>query len=51
MESEEESEVDNAHSPPNTARRPMNAFLIFCKRHRAQVKSYFEDKDLSCMIV
>lgn len=24
-------------APPHPARRPMNAFLIFCKRHRAQV--------------
>lgn len=28
-------------APPHPARRPMNAFLIFCKRHRAQVREKY----------
>lgn len=27
--------------PAHHARRPMNAFLIFCKRHRAAVRTAF----------
>lgn len=27
--------------PPHHARRPMNAFLIFCKRHRAVVRQRY----------
>lgn len=34
-------ENDVAVTPPHHARRPMNAFLIFCKRHRAVVREKF----------
>lgn len=30
-----------ASEPPHHARRPMNAFLIFCKRHRSVVKNKY----------
>ncbi len=30
---------------PTTARRPMNAFLIFCKRHRAAVQQKHPNLD------
>ncbi|XP_014229619.1 transcription factor Sox-11 isoform X1 [Trichogramma pretiosum] len=38
QQKEEESE---GPEPAHHARRPMNAFLIFCKRHRASVRSGF----------
>uniref|UniRef100_A0ABD2WFM8 HMG box domain-containing protein n=1 Tax=Trichogramma kaykai TaxID=54128 RepID=A0ABD2WFM8_9HYME len=38
LQKEEESE---GPEPAHHARRPMNAFLIFCKRHRASVRSGF----------
>lgn len=36
-------------APQHPARRPMNAFLIFCKRHRAQVSLCKYSTVLSCM--
>ncbi|EDW66407.2 uncharacterized protein Dvir_GJ16014 [Drosophila virilis] len=37
------SKVDQEHMrPEHHARRPMNAFLIFCKRHRAIVKERYK---------
>ncbi|KAK7069835.1 hypothetical protein SK128_022690, partial [Halocaridina rubra] len=52
-EGEAEGDVDDVPQPlddtpplqedaaPHPARRPMNAFLIFCKRHRAQVREKY----------
>ncbi|XP_030377917.1 uncharacterized protein LOC115626652 [Scaptodrosophila lebanonensis] len=34
--------ADNEMRPEHHARRPMNAFLIFCKRHRAIVKERYK---------
>ena len=34
-------EDEDGQEPAHHARRPMNAFLIFCKRHRASVRSGF----------
>ncbi|XP_058454142.1 uncharacterized protein LOC131432090 [Malaya genurostris] len=34
----EKRSFENSFTPDHRARRPMNAFLIFCKRHRAIVK-------------
>jgi hypothetical protein len=31
--------------PKREVRRPMNAFLIFCKRHRSMVRAKYPDKD------
>lgn len=33
--------ADKVDTPDHHARRPMNAFLIFCKRHRAIVKDKY----------
>ncbi|XP_061074486.1 HMG box transcription factor BBX-like isoform X1 [Conger conger] len=35
---EEEDEVEEEDSSEQRARRPMNAFLLFCKRHRSLVR-------------
>ncbi|XP_024936949.1 putative transcription factor capicua isoform X3 [Cephus cinctus] len=35
------SEQQDLREPAHHARRPMNAFLIFCKRHRGSVRSGF----------
>ncbi|XP_058808254.1 transcription factor Sox-11 isoform X2 [Phymastichus coffea] len=37
----QQKEEEDGHEPAHHARRPMNAFLIFCKRHRAAVRSGF----------
>ncbi|XP_011504862.1 PREDICTED: uncharacterized protein LOC105367776 isoform X2 [Ceratosolen solmsi marchali] len=37
----QQKEEEDGHEPAHHARRPMNAFLIFCKRHRASVRSGF----------
>ncbi|OXU17661.1 hypothetical protein TSAR_016053 [Trichomalopsis sarcophagae] len=37
----QQREEEDGHEPAHHARRPMNAFLIFCKRHRAAVRSGF----------
>lgn len=39
MESKQPDTVDEV--PSHHARRPMNAFLIFCKRHRAVVRKKY----------
>ncbi|TGZ53047.1 Uncharacterized protein DBV15_00520 [Temnothorax longispinosus] len=38
---EDHDESREAREPAHHARRPMNAFLIFCKRHRGSVRSGF----------
>ncbi|XP_066588483.1 uncharacterized protein [Prorops nasuta] len=38
---EQRKEPPDAQEPAHHARRPMNAFLIFCKRHRGSVRSGF----------
>uniref|UniRef100_A0A6M2DSB7 HMG box domain-containing protein n=1 Tax=Xenopsylla cheopis TaxID=163159 RepID=A0A6M2DSB7_XENCH len=35
--------------PPHHARRPMNAFLIFCKRHRNVVKDKYPNLENRCI--
>nr|XP_053650975.1 uncharacterized protein DDB_G0284459-like isoform X1 [Cherax quadricarinatus] len=37
----EDAAPQQEDAPPHPARRPMNAFLIFCKRHRAQVREKY----------
>lgn len=37
----EVTEKETANSPPHHARRPMNAFLIFCKKHRPIVRKKY----------
>ncbi|XP_014207857.1 uncharacterized protein LOC106638961 [Copidosoma floridanum] len=37
----QQKDEDDGQEPAHHARRPMNAFLIFCKRHRASVRSGF----------
>lgn len=39
MESKQTDTIDEV--PSHHARRPMNAFLIFCKRHRAVVRKKY----------
>uniref|UniRef100_W8BAB1 HMG box transcription factor BBX n=1 Tax=Ceratitis capitata TaxID=7213 RepID=W8BAB1_CERCA len=39
---QKETEVAVPSTPDHHARRPMNAFLIFCKRHRAIVKERYK---------
>ncbi|XP_046801598.1 putative uncharacterized protein DDB_G0286901 [Lucilia cuprina] len=39
----EESAAADCAKPDHHARRPMNAFLIFCKRHRAIVKDRYKN--------
>lgn len=34
----EGDEAEDSESPEQRARRPMNAFLLFCKRHRSLVR-------------
>lgn len=34
-------EQDGDNEPAHHARRPMNAFLIFCKRHRSVVRDKY----------
>ncbi|XP_044009467.1 HMG box transcription factor BBX isoform X2 [Aphidius gifuensis] len=38
---QEKKEQKESQEPAHHARRPMNAFLIFCKRHRASVRLHF----------
>ncbi|XP_063977761.1 HMG box transcription factor BBX isoform X2 [Diachasmimorpha longicaudata] len=38
---QQQKEDREAGEPAHHARRPMNAFLIFCKRHRACVRTHF----------
>ncbi|KAJ8683469.1 hypothetical protein QAD02_019261 [Eretmocerus hayati] len=40
-EHQHQKEDDEPREPAHHARRPMNAFLIFCKRHRAAVRTGF----------
>ncbi|XP_037823318.1 putative uncharacterized protein DDB_G0282133 [Lucilia sericata] len=40
---EESAAVADCAKPDHHARRPMNAFLIFCKRHRAIVKERYKN--------
>lgn len=39
--SDEESQNHHDAEPSHHARRPMNAFLIFCKRHRSVVRQRY----------
>lgn len=42
IETDTDSMIDDAaRAPDHHARRPMNAFLIFCKRHRAIVREKY----------
>lgn len=38
---QDKKESKESQEPAHHARRPMNAFLIFCKRHRASVRLHF----------
>lgn len=47
MESGEEGE--GCSEPAHHARRPMNAFLIFCKRHRSVVRDKYPSLENRCI--
>uniref|UniRef100_A0A182PBE0 HMG box domain-containing protein n=1 Tax=Anopheles epiroticus TaxID=199890 RepID=A0A182PBE0_9DIPT len=46
----EDEEVTHSHSPKKDQRRPMNAFLIFCKRHRTMLKNRFSEENRTISI-
>uniref|UniRef100_A0A182VCU1 HMG box domain-containing protein n=1 Tax=Anopheles merus TaxID=30066 RepID=A0A182VCU1_ANOME len=49
-EREEEQDVGAKASPKKEQRRPMNAFLIFCKRHRTMLKNRFPEENRAISI-
>lgn len=51
---EDSNDIPDTKAPDHHARRPMNAFLIFCKRHRGLVREKYPNLEnrrvLKCLI-